>query len=192
MGATGAVSQEDTTDIYKNQLKYNKYIENKKRVYSFICLIAAIVNVVALFAFPMFKYSVKGNSRTGVKPIKGEFTHIYIIQKYFRNELGERSAFNVAYMIFLFALIALMIYLVAATGIAAFAHNLVKQDGMMKNLFGYVMIEILATVFLVVLLFAMMCGKIDVSGNAENAPAFWIYAVTSIVMIFTSIPLSDK
>ena len=62
----------------------------------------------------------------------------------------------------------------------------------MKKFFGYVMIEIMATVFLVVLVFAMMCGKVDVSGGAENAIGFWIYVATSVVMIFTSIPLSDK
>lgn len=192
MGTTSAVNEQETTDLYKNQLKYHQYIQTKKMIYSLLCFAAAIVNIVTIFAFPMFKYMVKGNSRTGVKAIKGEFTHLYIIEKYFKNELGKRSAFNVTYIILLFVLIALAVYLLVATALGVIAKNKITQEGAMKKFFGYVMIEIMATVFLVVLVFAMMCGKVDVSGGAENAIGFWIYVATSVVMIFTSIPLSDK
>ena len=189
---TSVVNESETTDIYKNQLKYHQYIQTKKMIYSLLCLVAAIVNIVTIFAFPMFKYMVKGNSRTGVKAIKGEFTHLYIIEKYFKNELGARSVFNVTYIILLFVLIAIAVYLLAASALAVAAKKQITQEGTLKKFFGYVMIEIMATVFLVVLIFAMMCGKVDVSGGAENAIGFWIYTATSIVMIFTSIPLSDK
>ncbi len=194
MGTTGTttVNDNETTDLYKNQLKYNKYIENKKMVYSILCFIAAVVNIITIFAFPMFTYNVKGNTKTGVKPIKGEYTHTYIIEKYFKNELGERSLFNTTFIILLFVLIILAVILLIATALNVFAKKLVQKEGTLKKLFSYIMIEIFSTVFLVVLMFAMMCGKIDVSGGAENALGFWIYVATSVVMIFTSIPLSDK
>lgn len=182
----------ENVDLYKNQLKYNKYLENKKKVYSILCFIAAIVNIVTMFTLPMFKYHVKGNSKKGIKGINGEYTHTYIIEKYFNNGIGQKNLLNTAYIIILFAMIILAVILVVGTALNIFAKKLVQSEGIVKKIFNYAMIEIFSTTFIVLLVAAMICGRVDVSGGADNAIGFWVYAVASAVMICTSIPLSDK
>lgn len=184
------VKAEVTGDInlYENQLIFEKRKEKKKLIYSMMFLVASVISLILLFVVPIFKYTYNGENIS----INGEYTAVYIIQKYFANELGTMSFLNTGLIISMFALIILTIYTLVASVMNFACKKAVAENKLLSKLFNYGMLEILSTVLFVVLLASMLFCKIDVSGNAENGIAFWMMFVTSIVMICTSIPLSDK
>lgn len=193
MGNTEVKSGElGNIDLYTNQLKYDQYLEKKKKVYSFLFLIASIVSVITMFALPMFRYSVKGNSRKNIASIMGDYTPVYIIQKYFENGLGPRSILNTCLMISLIVLIIISIYVVIGAVLNVFLKKKLDSNHMLNKLFNYGKLEIVSTVFLILIFAAMVFCRVDVSGNIENLIGFWVFCVSSIVMICTSIPLSSK
>lgn len=193
MGNTEVKSGElGNIDLYTNQLKYGKYLEKKKKVYRFLFLIASIVSVITMFALPMFRYSVKGNSRKNIASIMGDYTPVYMIQKYFENGLGPRSVLNTCLMISLIVLIILSIYIAVGAVLNVFLKKALDSNKILNKLFHYGKLEIFSTIFLILTFAAMVFCRVDVSGNAENLLGFWIFCASSIVMICTSIPLSSK
>lgn len=179
-------------DLYTNQLKYGRYLEKKKKIYNFLYLIASIVSVATMFALPIFRYAVKGNSRKNIASIMGDYTPVYIIQKYFANELGARSVLNTCLIISLIVMIIISVYVVIGAVMNVFLKKMLDSNKLLNKLFNYGMLEIISTVFLILLFAAMVFCRVDVSGNVENLMGFWIFCASSIVMICTSIPLSSK
>lgn len=179
-------------DLYANQLKYDKYIEKKKKIYSFLYLIASVVSVFAVFTLPIFEYAVKGNRRDNTPSIMGEYTPIYIVQKYFANELGAKSILNTFLMISIILMVIIAVYTVIGAVMNLFLKKLLESNAMLNKLFNYGILEIVSTVLLILLFAAMIFCRVDVSGSAENLFGFWTICAASIVMICTSIPLSSK
>lgn len=179
-------------DLYTNQVRYDKFLAKKKTVYSFMNLIAAIVALVAMFALPIFRYAVKGNSRKKIESIMGDYTPTYIVQKFFANELGPRSILNTLLMVSIIIMVILAVYLVVASLMNLFLKKTLTSNKLLHKIFGYSMIEIVSTVFLVLLFASMIFCRVDVSGSAENLTGFWVLLASSAVMVCTSIPLSSK
>lgn len=179
-------------DLYTNQLKYGKYIEKKKKVYGFLYLIASVVSLVAIFALPIFRYAVKGNRRYNTASIMGDYTPTYIIQKYFANELGAKGVLNTCLIISILFMIIISAYTVIGAVMNIFLKKLLDSNKLFSKLFNYGMLEIISTIFLILLFAIMIFCKVDVSGAAENLFGFWTICAASVVMICTSIPLSSK
>ena len=155
-------------------------------------LIASVVSVVAIFALPIFEYAVKGNRRDNTPSIMGEYTPIYIVQKYFANELGAKSILNTFLMISIIVMVIIAVYTVIGAVMNLFLKKLLESNAMLNKLFNYGILEIVSTVLLILLFAAMIFCRVDVSGSAENLFGFWTICAASIVMICTSIPLSSK
>ncbi len=198
MGASkkAKISEEDKMELYRNQSKYEKYVHKKKTVYSFLFLVAAILNIVVTFAIPLFEYDYtrKPNSKLGIKAlsIKGEYTHFYLFQKYFDGGLGDKSMLKNTYIVFLAAMVVLEVILVLGALINFISKKSVNGTDFISKVFNYGMMEVYATLFFVFLIAAMICGKVDVDSGMTNALGYWLCFLSSAIMICTSIPLSDK
>jgi hypothetical protein len=99
---------------------------------------------------------------------------------------------NTGLVICIVVMIVLSVMLVIGAVLNMFAKNLVDSNKNIGKIFGYGMLEVLATLLFVVLILSMICAKVHLSGKVENITGFWIVFVSSIVMTCTSIPLSSK
>jgi hypothetical protein len=178
-------------DLYKNQARYETYVNKKMMVYKILFLISSILSLVSMFAIPMYKYASLGKKKGQLKVV-GEYTPVYIIQKYFGNTLGPHVMLNTGLVICIVVMIVLSVMLVIGAVLNMFAKNLVDSNKNIGKIFGYGMLEVLATLLFVVLILSMICAKVHLSGKVENITGFWIVFVSSIVMTCTSIPLSSK
>lgn len=178
-------SQSDNIDLYKNQLNYEKYIAKKMSVYKILFVIASVVSLVTMFIIPMFGYRVNGNVNKNQEEIYGDYSLFYLIQKFFRQELGENTLYNIGMLISLCVVLILSIYLVVGAVL-----NFVAKMSNVPKLLGKDKLETGASVMVVFEFVALLCCRINVNGAAENLIGFWILILTAIVMICTSIPLS--
>lgn len=179
------------TDLYENQLKYNTYVENKRKVYRVLYLIAAVVSLVSIFILPMYKYELLGKKK-GQMRIIGEYTGEYVIEKYFNYGLGPHNMLNTGLMISLILLILLAAYVTVGGVMNIFMKKKIESGNIVNKLFNYGMLEIIATAMVIVLMLSMIFCKVDASGSVENMIGYWTVFVSSIVMICTSISLSSK
>ena len=191
-----ALSSSQSEDLYGYQSKYSRYIHKKKKIYSILCLILAVVNLVSCFVLPLFEYDYrrKGNSRKGIESfeIRGKYTHLYLFEKFSDGGLGEKNSLNTFYMIFLALIVLMEVILIVASLLNLVAKDMMREGGFVSKVFNYGMVEIYSTLMVVFLVAAMICGKVDVSGGASNGIGFWINTVATFFIICFSIPLSDK
>lgn len=184
----------EEVDLYKAQERYGKFMAKKMLTYKIMFMVSAFLTLISMFMIPMYKYQSLGKKRGSVRII-GEYTPSYIIEKYFNVELGPQALFNTCLMIVLVVMIILSVYVVVGSVINMFGDRVIygkNSDKILSKLFNYGMLEVMSTVLLVCLLTSMVLAKIDMSGNVENVNGFWLVFLTSVVMICTSIPLSDK
>lgn len=187
---SAGVKAKDTknTDLYASQFAFDQRKAKIKVIYSLIFLAASVISLVMLFVVPLYKYTYSGENIS----INGEYTSVYIIQKYFANELGATGVLNTGLIISLFVLIILSVYLLVGGIVNIICKKTIKDKKALSKLFNYSLLEILCVVMFLALFASMLFCKIDVSGKAENGLSFWVLFATSIFMICTSIPLSDK
>lgn len=181
----------DNVDLYKGQERYYIYINKKRMVYKILFLISSILTLISMFILPMYKYVSLGKKKGQLK-IVGEYTPVYIIQKYFGKTLGPHTLLNTSLVICIVIMIILSV-LVAVGGVMnLLAGKQVESNQKLSKMFSYSMLEIFAVALFIVLIISMMCAKVHLSGKVENITGFWLVFASSVVMTCTSISLSSK
>lgn len=186
------VTKDSNVDLYKNQERYEKFLKKKDIVYRGLFDIASILAFISIFMFPIFYYCYKGNARiSGDNPIYGDYTVMTIIQKIFAGDLGKNNLLNICLLISLIVAVIASVYLVAGAVISTIEKLANKQmTGIVKKIFNFGILEIVAVVLFIALLAAMIFCRVNLQGMAENSNGFWILTVSAIVMTCTSISLS--
>lgn len=181
----------DNVDLYKGQERYYVYINKKRMVYRILFLISSVLTLISMFILPMYKYVSLGKKKGQLK-IMGEYTPVYIIQKYFGKTLGPHKLLNTGLVICIVIMIILSVLVVIGGIMNLFAGKQVESNQKIGKLFGYSMLEIFAVALFIILIISMMCAKVHVGGKVENITGFWLVFVSSVVMTCTSISLSSK
>ena len=184
-----ASTEANNIDLYKNQLKYEKYVDKKMTVYSILFVISSVVSLITMFMIPMFRYRLNGNVNKGIEPIHGEYSLSYLITKFFRQELGENSLYTVGLCIAFILAMVCGIYLVAGA-VVNFVVVKLKENAMVKKIFNLGYLEFAASAIVVLQFLGLLCSRISVNGAADNLIGFWLLLGSAAVMVCTSIPLS--
>lgn len=182
--STTNAQDDNTIDLYKNQLNYHKFIAKKMSVYRILFVVASVISLLTMFLIPIFRYRVHGNVNKNQPEIYGEYSLFYIIQKFCKGELGENTLYNVGMFLFLCLTLVTAIYLVAG----AFMNFVLKLSSVPKFI-NKDALEVASTLVIVYEFAALMCCRININGAADNLIGFWILLASAIVMICTSIPL---
>lgn len=185
-------SELEDVDLYKAQERYGRYMAKKRMAYTIMFALASVISLVVMFVIPMYSYHSLGKKRNGPPKIIGEYTAEYIIEKYFNLTLGPKALLNTCLVIVLAAMIIMAAYVAVGGVLNLVAKKVLEKNKIIGKLFNYGMLEVISSSLFVALMASMMLAKIDLSGNVDNATGFWIVFVASLVMICTSIPLSDK
>lgn len=181
----------ENVDLYKSQIRYEAYVAKKMTLYRFLFLISSVLSLLTMFLIPMYEYVSLGKKK-GQLRIIGEYTPVYIIEKYFGNTLGPHTLLNTGLVICIVVMIVLSVLVVVGGVMNIFAKKVLESNKTLGKFFGYGMLEVFSVLLFVVLIISMMCAKVHLAGKVENIMGFWIVFASGIVMTCTSISLSSK